>query len=529
MPSLPASPLATSKSQGVTRQQAAAELLRRREARRGLIKFAQYVDPLYVPDAFHIDVAAALEKVERGEILKLLIVAPPQHGKSRITSEIFPAYMLGKHSNDPGVIASYGADLAHSKSKEARQIVESAEYRALFGDLGPHSVTPEIDPIDTNDESRSIDEWHLSYPHRGKLRAVGIGGALTGFPAKWAVIDDPVKNLAEARSEVKRQEFKDWYRSVLRTRIQQGGAIVIIMTRWDADDAAGWLLREQPGEWTVLRYPALAETQEDRDINNKLLGLPEGLPDPLGREPGEPLAPHRFSREALLEIKKDAGSLIWAGLYDGMPRKAEGNMFKRHWFPIVDAAPRKGKRVRYWDKAGTEGGDGARTIGLLMLEAEDGLIYIEDVVGGWFSSLQRETTIKQTAEQDAIRYGSKSAVKIWIEQEPGSGGKESAESTIRNLKGFVIKADRPSGDKDTRLEPFAAQCEAGNVKLVRGSWNEDYIEEMIAIPNGKRRDQGDASSGAFNRLNDAKPENKAVPVTGLWTSQQRASRRNEPR
>jgi predicted phage terminase large subunit-like protein len=344
---------------------------------------------------------------------------------------------------------------------------------------------------------------------------VGIGGALTGFPAKWAVIDDPVKNLAEARSEVKRQEFKDWYRSVLRTRIQQGGAIVIIMTRWDEDDAAGWLLREQPGEWTVLRYPALAETQQDRDTNNKLLGLPEGLPDLLGRASGEALAPHRFSREALLATQNDVGSTIWAGLYDGMPRKADGNVFKRHWFPIVDPAPRKGKRMRYWDKAGTEGGDGAATAGLLMLECEDGLTYIEDVVRGWYSAFEREKVIKQTAELDALRYGAKSAVKIYVEQEPGSGGKESADATVKNLKGFVIKTDRPTGDKDTRLEPFAAQAEAGNVRLVRGVWNEDYIEEMIAIPNGKRRDQGDASSGAFNRLQDAGKGGTTVGYSGL--------------
>jgi predicted phage terminase large subunit-like protein len=91
-------------------------------------------------------------------------------------------------------------------------------------------------------------------------------------------------------------------------------------------------------------------------------------------------------------------------------------------------------------------------------------------------------------------------VHIYVEQEPGSGGLESAESTIKNLIGFVIEADRPTGDKDTRLEPFAAQAEAGNVRLVRGDWTGPYIEEMCAIPNGKRRDQGDATSGAFNKL-----------------------------
>jgi len=132
-----------------------------------------------------------------------------------------------------------------------------------------------------------------------------------------------------------------------------------------------------------------------------------------------------------------------------------------------------------------------------MAEA-NGIYYIEDVVRGQWSAGQRETVIKQTAQLDAQRYGN--TVQIWIEQEPGSGGKESAESTIRNLAGYPVFADRGTGDKDVRLEPFAAQAEAGNVCLVRGPWNGAYIDEMCAIPNSAYRDQADATAGAFNKL-----------------------------
>jgi predicted phage terminase large subunit-like protein len=112
--------------------------------------------------------------------------------------------------------------------------------------------------------------------------------------------------------------------------------------------------------------------------------------------------------------------------------------------------------------------------------------------------------IKQTAQTDALR-SERFPVKTYVEREPGSGGKESAESTIMNLAGYPVYEDLPSGDKDTRLEPFAAQAEAGNVRLVRGPWNAAYIEELCSIPNGKYRDQADGTSGAFNKLVIKKP------------------------
>jgi predicted phage terminase large subunit-like protein len=118
------------------------------------------------------------------------------------------------------------------------------------------------------------------------------------------------------------------------------------------------------------------------------------------------------------------------------------------------------------------------------------------------------------------------AVTIYVEQEPGSGGKESADATVRNLKGFIIKKDRPTGDKDTRLGPFEVQAEAGNVRLVRGAWNQDFIEEMIAIPNGTHRDQGDAAAGAFNRLTDTKPSGAKVSTSGLYKGRQTKQQRN---
>lgn len=191
-------------------------------------------------------------------------------------------------------------------------------------------------------------------------------------------------------------------------------------------------------------------------------------------------------------------------------RPSAGKVLNRAWFRIVDASPAGARRVRYWDKAGTEDG-GKFTAGVLAARTPEGLTYFEDVVRGQWSAGQRETVIAQVAEADRRRYGS---VEIWIEQEPGSGGKESAEFTIMNLAGHTVRADRVTGDKVQRAGPLSAQAEAGNVRLVRGDWNEAFLAECHAFPDGPYKDQVDAAAGAFNRL--ALPHRKRVRLT--WGS-----------
>lgn len=182
------------------------------------------------------------------------------------------------------------------------------------------------------------------------------------------------------------------------------------------------------------------------------------------------------------------------GDWDAMP---EGVMFKREWFEgkyvEPEHVPTMVGTCRYWDKAGTEGGTGARSAGVKVGKDKDGKWYIMDSVFGRWSALERERVIKATAEADGI------VPSVWVEQEPGSGGKESAESTVRNLAGWNVHAETVSGDKVTRARPLSAQCEAGNVFVVRGPWNHEYLWELCSFPAGLK-DQVDASSGAFNKL-----------------------------
>jgi predicted phage terminase large subunit-like protein len=252
------------------------------------------------------------------------------------------------------------------------------------------------------------------------------------------------------------------------------------MTRWHEDDLAGRILAsEDAPNWHVVNLPALAEEN-----------------DALGRAPGQALWPSRFDEDDLARIRMVLGTPSFAALYQQRPTPPEGGMFKRQWLEVVGVAPRNCQRVRYWDKAGTSG-NGAYSCGVLMAKDGNEQFYIEDVVRGQWSALERESIIRQTAEIDSTRF---SGVTTWHEQEPGSGGKESAQATTRNLAGFVVRSETVTGDKETRAMPFAAQCEALNVKLVKAEWNAAYLDELAGFPYGKYKDQVDASSGAFNKL-----------------------------
>lgn len=431
----------------------------------------QHAPHLQALDTALMQVTRYVETQGRQGIGRLVVEMPPRHGKSLTNSRLFPTWHLGRNPDHRFMLVSYGADLAEKHSRVARNIVASPAYQRAFPG------------VTLAQDSKSVASWDIE-GREGGMDALGIGAGATGKGAHVLNIDDPIKNREQAESEVMRQKIWDGYTDDLYTRLEPGGAVIITMTRWHEDDMVGRALSKTGEHWTRLRLPALAEPN-----------------DPLGRSEGAALWPDRYPLSVLNSIRETLGPYGWASLYEQNPRPREGATFKRSWFQIVDVAPSQLKSVaRYWDKAGTSGGSGAATAGVLMGIGTDGLIYVLHVVTGHWSAGERERVIRQTAELDAARFGSQSRVRIYVEQEPGSGGKESAEATIRNLSGFVAYADRPTGDKDTRLDPLAAQAEAGNLRLVRGDWNAGYIDEMTSIPYGARRDQGDASSGAYNML-----------------------------
>lgn len=532
--------------QGITRQQAASELLDRRAARKHLLDFTTYTFKQYKPDKAHRLIADTLTQVVLGKIDRLMIFAPPQSGKSELVSVRLPVFWLANRPDDPVIVTSYGASLALDKSKQARDVVNSAEFKALFPG------------IELRRESQARDHWKLEkvereggiekrYPLKGSLLAAGVDGPVTGHGGMLGIIDDPFENWKSAQSETQRNNVWQWWQGTFRTRIWEGGAIILIMTRWHEDDLAGRLLQDQPGRWRVIRLPMIAETQTERDENNKFLGLPLGESDPIGRKAGEVLVPTRFSPAYVEEIKREVGSRVWSAEYQGVPRPPEGNLVKRDWFEIVERSPRKAKRVRYWDKAGSEN-EGDFTVGLLMAEKRPDY-YIEDVVRGQWTVFERQKIMLMVALMDTIKYGKikfsidgkdvkitrpeviqelfsdpdfdletdlpqysieDPGVSIWIEQEGGSGGKDSVLMDIALLAGFSVRRNSPTGDKIVRAEPWISQAEAGNIKLVRGAWNFAYMNEITAVPFSSHDDQWDATSGAFSRL--SKPRAAKISV-----------------
>lgn len=424
-----------------------------------------------------------LQRVADGEISRLMIFMPPRHGKSEETSRLFSAYFLWRYPERKVGLCSYSAGLAYTLSRAAKDF-----YLAGGGEL--------------RNDAKAVKQWET--PQGGMFWAAGVGGEATGKGWHLGIIDDPLKNAEQSQSQVIREKQKEWFQSTFSTREEpEGGALIFILTRWNEDDLAGWQLMQELGKeedetenWHIVNFPALAEAEAPEFPASCTV-------EPDWRQPGEALCPERYNLKKLKRICAQVGAYFWNALFQQRPRPLEGAFFKAAWFKnIVGAVPADCKFVRYWDKAGSDG-RGDYTVGVLMARwlDEDGIptFFIVDVVRGQWEAIEREQKIRQTAMMDVSRYG-EDKVKIWMEQEGGSGGKESAQASKRRLAGYSVQVETVTGDKAVRADPFRTQASEMNVKLVRGDWNVAYVNELTAFPNGRNDDQVDASSGAFNKL-----------------------------
>jgi len=233
-------------------------------------------------------------------------------------------------------------------------------------------------------------------------------------------------------------------------------------------------------EWVKQRFV------NDHDDDNRLF-VPARLIDNPHLDYDEYLG-------SLNQLDAVTRAQLLEGNWDVLP---SGNVFKREWFgSVLSERPTFLTHwVRYWDKASTEDG-GDYTAGVLIGRGA-GLFYVIDVQRGQWSPAQRKTVVEQVTQLDAGLYPRYS---VWMEQEPGSGGKESAMSSVSDLAGYDVHAETVTGSKVTRANPFAAQCEVGNVKLVAGAWNSTFLSELCAFPDGPYDDQVDAAAGAFAKL-----------------------------
>jgi predicted phage terminase large subunit-like protein len=405
-----------------------------------------------------------------GERPKLVLMAPPQHGKTEQVQD-FTAWVAGKQPNLKTIFASYSDELGVAVNRDLQRVMTSERYVATFG----HRLG--------DSRSRWLRNSNvLEYVnHRGSFRNTTVEGQITGQGLDIGIVDDPIKGRAEASSRTVRDKIWDWFTDDFFTRFSDSAGLLMIMTRWHLDDPVGRFIERFP-EAKIFRYPAIAEEDEKN------------------RSKGEALFPQHKSLPFLMQHRAVMSRAGWESEYQQNPIVVGGGIFpieKLKTLPMLDR-DKISRSVRYVDKAGTEGG-GAWTAMVLMHKMRDGSYVIEHVERGQWSALEREEKIKFWAKHDSANL-KRGAYEIGVEQEPGSGGKESAEATIRNLAGYKVFADKVTGSKEVRAQPFAAQVQGGNVYLVAGGWQADLLDELESFPSAKYRDQVDACTGAFNRL-----------------------------
>jgi len=393
-----------------------------------------------------------------------MVLCPPQHGKTSQVTHRYPVWSMIRQAGLRALIAAHTQDYANKLSRECKRVAANAGVK-LAG------VERE-------------KEWELA--NGSSLYAVGIGGPLTGRSVDLAVIDDPVKSREEADSEAFRERVWEWYLDDFTTRLQENACVAICMTPWHQDDLAGRILASpEASKWTVLKLPAIAE---------------EGEIDPLGRLPGEPLCPERFTLQTLQE-RQAANPEGFTSLYQLNPVPRGGLFFERQWFEIVYFVPDDDpdiRRVRAWDLAATKGQTSCFTAGVLLAFSPlHGKVYVEDVVRGRWAPAERNSVIRQTAEMDANRVNFQCT---YFEEQPGGSGVETTDYLISKMIGLPVRADRVTGDKVTRAIPFSDFARGNGVRVLKGDWNAAYLGELASFPRGMFKDQVDSTSAAFARV-----------------------------
>ncbi len=452
----------------------------------------------FVP-GWHIDaICEHLEAITRREINKLIINIPPRHAKSLIVSVFWPMWQWINAPYERFIYASYAQVLSTRDSLKCRRLIQSEWYQERWADR--FQLTG-----DQNQKMR-FDNDKMGY-----RIATSVGGVATGEGGS-CICGDDLHNVIEGESDKKRVAVLIWWDESMSTRLDNPdtGAKVLVMQRIHEEDVSGHALASERG-YIHLCLPARYEGNRVKTV------IPLGNPfeDPRTIE-GEPLWPARYNDNILTELEQElsafGGEYAVAGQLQQRPVSRKGGMFLVDNFQKAQTfnTDKIKKSIRYWDKAATEGG-GAYTCGVLMHLLSDNRLVIEDVTKGQWATHKREDKIKECVISDNQSYPD---VKTWMEEEGGSGGKDSARFTIRNNAGYNVYAEHVSGkgSKEIRAEPYSVQVNNGNVTLIEAPWNKSFIDNHRLFPRGKFKDDIDAASGAFNQLFPRKPKKRV----GVW-------------
>ncbi len=512
--------------------QQTSEQLQVELAHRHPTAYARVIQPNYDAAPVHWRIGDALLRATQPDATRrdrrLMINMPPQNGKSQLVSVDFPAWYLGRHPDRSVMALSYGSDLATDFGRQARDQINSDLYRAIFPGLSVSS------------ESGAAARWGIA-GHRGGYIASGRAGTITGRGGDVVLIDDPIRDIEEAYSADARERVWRWYTATVYSRLRPDAIVILIQTRWHEDDLTGRLLdaaaaddSEYADDWTVLRFPAIAEDPEEvyaglPDAERAVIEeTPEGImawldanADPLGRKPGEALLPDRYPVETLNTIRIVTGPENWDANFMQRPRPAKGTRFQRGWFQYVPEAPGHLQWVRYWDLAQTDELAAAAakrrrasyTASVAAALDADGKLYLRDMVRGRWEWPDAEKTLKAVmlAEKGTTRHGIESALH----------GKTALQTFRRDpeLAGIPVTGVVVDKSKLIRALAWQGRAEAGKVVLVRSrtaalsaivdesgepvvaqDWAAAAVDEFVSFPVGSWDDQVDAVSGAVEMI-----------------------------
>ena len=461
-------PLSESELRAIDIELTRLEMTKERETSQDrFITFVEKVWPTFISGAHHKRMAAAFERVANGECKRLIINMPPRHTKSEFASYLLPAWFLGKFPHKKVIQTSHTAELAVGFGRKVRNLVDSEVYKSIFPSLSLSA------------DSKAAGRWNTS--KGGDYFAIGVGGAVTGKGADILIIDDPHSEqeaaMAASNPEVYDKVY-EWYTSGPRQRLQPGGSIVIVMTRWAQRDLTGQVLKadsQRGGEgWEVIEFPAI---------------LPSG----------NPLWPQFWSIEELEALREELPNSKWQAQYQQNPVGNESAIVKRDWWKWweEDDPPQCEFILQSWDTAfeKTQRADySAGTTWGVFMNPKDGNRPNVILLNTYKKRVEFPDLKKDVMEE----YQAYDPDTVIIEK------KASGAPLIYELRamGIPVQEFTPSKgqDKIARLNAVSDIIASGKVWVPQTRWAEELVDEIAAFPSGEHDDLVDATTLALMRF-----------------------------
>ena len=445
------------------------QLESRENAANNFMDFVHKVWPNFINGAHHVRMARAFERVASGKSKRLIINMPPRHTKSEFASYLLPAWFLGKYPGKKVIQTSHTAELAVGFGRKVRNLVDSEVYGQIFPGVALQS------------DSKAAGRWNTN--SGGDYFAIGVGGAVTGKGADILIIDDPHSEQEAALAEINPEIYDktyEWYTSGPRQRLQPGGAIVIVMTRWSKKDLTGQVLKsaaQRSGEeWEVIEFPAI---------------LPSG----------NPLWPQFWSLNELLALKNELPNQKWMAQYMQQPTSDASAIVKREWWQIWehDNPPSCEFVLQSWDTAFEKSNRADYSACTTW-----GVFYQPDDTGIMQANIILLNAFRQRMEFPLLK---KKAIEEFKEWDPDSiiiEKKASGAPLIYEMRamGIPVQEFTPSkgNDKISRLNAVSDIFASGRVWIPGTQWAEEVVDEVASFPGGEHDDYVDSVSMALMRF-----------------------------